>query len=557
MRRSQLFACKAVAVLFAALAQACHGCHGTPRADSAESVSQGAGSPTLRLYAISNLAGALEPCGCTKDQLGGIDHLAAFVAEDRKRAEGALVVAAGPTMFLDPKLDAARATQDKWKSEAISESLADIGLSAWTPGFNDWAGGAPLFASLAKSAEGPLVAANLDGAGATKSTLREVGGIKIGITGVSAPEYEGTRPEGVGVKDPTASFKSAAAELRAQGANILIGLASVPRGEALRLAEAVPELSVLVVGKPVDGGEANDAPPPPVLVGNVLVIGSSNHLQTVGVVDFFVHGRDFKFQDATGVANAESILSLTKRIRDLENRLAAWEHDPSVRPEDVAARRADLARLRDDKERLSNPPAPKAGSFFRYQVVEVRAKSGSDAKVADRMKSYYRRVNDHNRTAFADRKPPPLAEGQSGYAGVEVCATCHEEAKNVWDKTAHARAYATLSTQFKEFNLDCVSCHVTGYEKPGGSTVTMNASLQNVQCEECHGPGRAHAKAPKKPGLIAREPKPDMCARSCHHPPHVEGFDAAHAKQFIVGPGHGMPENAPWPAWATDGGNRL
>ena len=72
-----------------------------------------------------------------------------------------------------------------------------------------------------------------------------------------------------------------------------------------------------------------------------------------------------------------------------------------------------------------------------------------------------------------------------------------------------------------------------------------------------HGPGQAHAKSPKKPGLITREPKPDMCARSCHHPPHVEGFDATKAKQFIVGPGHGMPENAPWPAWATDGGNRL
>jgi hypothetical protein len=557
MARAHFFAWTVVALLLGALVAACHGCHGTPRADSAESVSQGGGGPTLRLYAISNLAGALEPCGCTKDQLGGIDHLAAFIGDDKKRAEGSLVVAAGPTMFIDPKLDPSRATQDKWKSEAISESLADVGLVAWTPGYNDWAGGAPLFASLEKSARGALVAANLDGAGAVKSTLREVGNVKVGITGVSGPEYEGARPEGVTVKDPAASLKAAAAELRAQGANILIGLASVPRGEALRLAEAVPDLSVLVVGKPVDGGEANDAPPPPVLVGGVLVIGTSNHLQTVGVVDFFVHGRDFKFQDATGVANAENILSIAKRIRELENRLAAWENDPSVRPEDVAARRADLARLQGEKERLSNPPAPKAGSFFRYAMVEVRARHGSDAKVAERMKSYYRRVNDHNRTAFADRKPPELAKGQSGYAGIEVCANCHEEAKAVWDKTAHSQAYATLSNQFKEFNLECVSCHVTGYEKPGGSTVTMNASLRDVQCEECHGPGRAHAKSPKKPGLIAREPKPDMCAQSCHHPPHVEGFDAAKAKQFIVGPGHGMPENAPWPAWATDGGNRL
>ena len=556
MERSHVFAWGLALAWLGALVAACNGCHGTPRADSAQTVSQGGGGPTIRLYAIANLAGALEPCGCTKDQLGGIDHLAAFVADDKKRAEGSLVIAAGPTMFLDPKLDPSRATQDKWKGEAISESLADIGLSAFTPGFNDWAAGAAVFAALAKGAGAPVVAANLEGAGATKSIVREIAGIKVGITGVSTPEYEGARPEGVTVKDAAASLKGAAAELRAQGANVLIGLASVPRGEALRLAEAVPDLAVLVVGKPVDGGEANDAPPPPVLVGKVLVIGTSNHLQTVGVVDLFVHGKSFQFQDATGVSNAESILSISKRIRDLETRLASWEKDPSVRPEDIAARRADLAKLHDEKDRLSNPPAPKAGSFFRYSLVEVRAKLGGDAKVEGRMKGYYRRVNDHNKTAFADRKPPATSPGQSRYAGIDVCETCHEEAKNVWDKTAHARAYATLSSQFKEFNLDCVSCHVTGYEKPGGSTVTVNASLRDVQCEECHGPGQAHAKAPKKPGLITREPKPDMCVSACHHPPHVEGFDPVKAKQFIVGPGHGMPENAQWPAWAVDAGTQ-
>lgn len=555
MRRSDLFASSVVAVLLGVLVAACHGCHSTPRADSAQTASSD--GPTIRLYAISNLAGALEPCGCTKDQLGGIDHLAAFVAEDRKRAQGSLVVAAGPTMFLDPKLDPSRAAQDRWKSEAISDSLADVGLAAWTPGFNDWAGGASLFSTLAKRSRAEIVAANLEGVGAAKTAVREISGIKIGIAGVSAPQYQGSRPEGVTLQDVAKSFQSAAADLRAKGAQILVGLASVPRGEALRLAEFVPDLAVLVVGKPFDGGEANDAPTPPVLVGGVLVIGTSNHLQTVGVVDLFVHGRDYKFQDATGVANAESILSLSKRIRDLEVRLASWEKDPSVRPEDVAARQADLAKLREEKERLGNPPPPKAGSFFRYSLVEVRAQMGEDAKVEERMKAYYRRVNEHNKVAFADRKPPELAKGQSGYVGVDVCENCHDAAKNVWDRTPHARAYTTLSSQFKEFNLDCVGCHVTGYEKPGGSTVTANEALRGVQCEECHGPGQAHAKAPKKPGLIAREPKPDMCATSCHHPPHVEGFDAARAKQFIIGPGHGMPENAPWPAWAGDAGNRL
>ena len=154
-----------------------------------------------------------------------------------------------------------------------------------------------------------------------KSAVREVGGLKVGLVGVTVPKQDGALPQGVNITEPLAAMKGAVAELRAQGAKLIIGLAALPRGEALRLAEAVPELAVLVVGKPVDAGDANDAPPPPVLLGGTLVIQTSNHLQTVGVVDFFVRGNDFRFQDATGVVNAEALASLDKRTRDLEKRL--------------------------------------------------------------------------------------------------------------------------------------------------------------------------------------------------------------------------------------------
>ena len=376
----------------------------------------------------------------------------------------------------------------------------------------------------------------------------------MGIAGVSAPAWEGARPEGLTLRDPAESMKAAVADLKSKGAKVTVGLAAVPRGEALRLAEMVPDLTVLVVGKPLDSGEANDAPPPPVLIGSTLVVGTSNHLQTVGVVDLFVQDGDFHFQDATGVANAEALLSLDKRIRDLEARLRAWQGDTRFAPRTSTARRADLTKLKAEKESLSNRPPPQSGSYFRYSLVEVREGMGSDPKVHERMASFLQARQRSQRTAFAGRKPPEVARGGSGYVGVELCSSCHEEARKVWDKTAHARAYATLSTQFKEFNLDCVSCHVTGYEKPGGSTVTLNESLRDVQCEECHGPGQAHAKAPKQKGLILREPKPETCVASCHHPPHVEGFDAVKAKAFITGPGHGMPDDAPWPAWALDAG---
>src|SRR5947207_123129 len=68
--------------------------------------------PTVRLYVMSTVAGALEPCGCTKDQLGGIDHAAAFIQAEAPHAPHSLVVGAGPMLFLDPKSEPSRATQD-------------------------------------------------------------------------------------------------------------------------------------------------------------------------------------------------------------------------------------------------------------------------------------------------------------------------------------------------------------------------------------------------------------------------------------------------------------
>src|SRR5882672_10682719 len=96
LRRVLLFC---VLVLFVALA-ACEGCHGTrTNTPSGDAEPQTA---TLRLYLVSDLAGALEPCGCVKDQLGGMDHFGALVTSEKQKAPASVLLSAGPTFFLDP-----------------------------------------------------------------------------------------------------------------------------------------------------------------------------------------------------------------------------------------------------------------------------------------------------------------------------------------------------------------------------------------------------------------------------------------------------------------------
>ena len=533
------------ALLAGATLAACEGCRG--RSSSAPASSP----PTVRLYLLSTVAGALEPCGCSKNQLGGFDHFGAYVRAEATHAPASLVAEAGPLFFLDPQRRGDQAAQDDAKAQAIADSLAKLGMAAFAPGANDWCDGAKGLDELRTRSSTSIVAANLAGqtAGAVPWTMKEAGGLKIALLGVSTPLRMGVPPDGVELKPPAEALHAAIADAKAKGAQVLVGLFALRRGDALRLVENAPELQVAVIGKPFDQGEANDKPADPVLLGKTLVVQPSNHLQTVSVVDLFVRDGKLDFQDAAGIAKSADRAILVARIDELRAKIRTWEQSPGIKKEDLDARKADLAKAIADLRQLETPPPPAQGSFFRVTLQEIRQDLGRDDPVYKEMLEYYDEVNEHNRKAFADRTPKPPGPDGNKYIGVQACAACHAAAKTVWDGTPHAHAYETLASQHKQFNLDCVSCHVTGYEQPGGSTVTHVSGLEAVQCEDCHGPGGKHRDNPTDKSLLVGHPKPEACVGSCHHPPHVEGFDPVAQMHRILGPGHGNPAN--WPPLAA------
>jgi hypothetical protein len=506
-------------------------------------------APSVRIALLSTVAGALEPCGCRKDMLGGVTHAAAVLETSRAEAPHQLVLGAGPLFFQDPQLDRSRGDQDRWKAEALADSFAKLGLAAWAPGANDFAAGSGVLAELVRRSHARPIAANLAAAGSAgadagatlpvaATALFDVGGYHLGVAGIGA-----RGPLGESSDANTTALAAAERKLAGAGAQIRIALIAAPRGDALRLLERVPGFAVALLGKPVEQGDANDAPPPPSLVGGTLVVETSNHLQTLGYVDLFVRGDSFDFRDGMGIESSERRESLERRMADLDQRLARWRNERPPATERIAAAERDREQLRAELaplEAQSTAPTP-VGSFFRYHSVEVREQAGSDPAVADVASAYYRRVNDHNREAFKDRLPLPAPTGTPHYVGESACASCHAGADAFWKTMQHAHAYQTLSSQFKEFNLDCVGCHVTGYDRPGGSTVTHVAGLKDVQCEACHGPGSQHVESGGDTALIRRDPDPAVC-RGCHHPPHtVDDWDVQAARRLILGPGHGAP----------------
>ncbi len=526
---------------------ACDGCRptGTTTPNEAAAATD---APTARLFLLSDVAGALEPCGCVKDQLGGMDHFGALVAESRGKAKAFAAVSAGPLFFMDEGLPPEKKGQEVAKAETIAVTLKSLGLAAFAPGRNEWAAGPETLGKLREESGAAMLAANVQGAaGAAPWVVRDLGGIKIGFVGVAAPDKAPSgekKLDGVSSTGAIEAVKEASAAARKSGAQAIVVAAAVGRGEAKRIADEVPDLLAIVVGGTVSSGEVNTHASPAERIGEVLVVQPANHLQTVAVLDLFVRDAPqngpVKFADGTGIDRIKKREELSTRTGELREKIATWENDKSIDAKDIAARKADLAKLESERDALDKAPAPAAGSFYRYAMRDIRENLGADDAVKAQMLAYYKKVNDENKAAFADKKPPAPAKGEPRYVGIEACTNCHEEPRKVWDSTKHAHAYETLTKQFKEYNLDCVSCHVTGYDKPGGSTVTHVSDLKDVQCEVCHGPGELHAAKPEKVHTLVPKPSADTCT-ACHHPPHVHTFDAKAKMAEILGPGHGKP----------------
>lgn len=97
--------------------------------------------------------------------------------------------------------------------------------------------------------------------------------------------------------------------------------------------------------------------------------------------------------------------------------------------------------------------------------------------------------------------------------GTESCRACHKDDCRRWDTSAHAHGWQTLIDKTAHMDPYCQQCHTTGYGLPGGfASLKSPASLTNIGCESCHGPGLAHSRRPATRTLYRAQ---DGCA-ACH-----------------------------------------
>jgi len=502
-----------------------------------------AGAVSGTLVFKASTAGQIVPCGCSPDQRGGLPRAAAELKKLRDASPGLAYVEAGDLLFESalPRRGPAGA-QAELKARTLARGEEMLGAAARAVGARDLALGAQFVAEtrgnvpLLDAGAAPVV-------GARAALLVQAGEVPVGVLAA-----------GLG-PDPAQTVRARAAQLRRDGARAVVLLAH-PRGgwqEARQLAQAtLGEVDLVILGHlddpATDPNRADPGPP--------ALLSVEGHGQSLLRVDL-----QLPAGAPTGVFLAQGEAGKQAELKELDDRIARLRQQARAAPEDMRPLYADKVReLEQRRAQLASvqQAAPAGSLVITPTFIPLGPDIGDEPDVRALVAAYDEQVTEMN-LRLAKQQPetcPPPQRGEPAFTGisstgkVKGCAECHESESQFWAKTGHSHAYETLVSVRKQFSLDCVRCHVTGWQQPGGvcridRTHVGGAGFQgrgkgrqDVQCEMCHGPGSEHAKDP--PGHISAEAPVSVCIR-CHEAANSPHFDDGRYRPFIVGPGHGTP----------------
>jgi len=433
------------------------------------------GGPVLRrvnLLLTGDAQGYLANCGCRANHSGGVARRATALERLLRQDPGSLVLDAG-SAFVRPEKQLELDFLTRQEQALYLSTLDMMHYRAAAIGTTELTFGLDYFKDQTRPLRVPFLASNISLSGkpiAPASIVLRSNGLRLGIIGVFEPPYgksanalfeENTRS--LTFADPVETLKRTAPDLRKR-ADLVLALGRLTPFTVRAVAATVPGVDAIL---------SSDYRAP------AMVDGNPEH----------IHPEDQNgFLDRTLVAYTNLTNYGFSSVRlglDARGRIASAEF----------------------------------GDHWLYEDTP------DEPRVRDALNRFYDRVG---RQAAAQEAVPPLFAGDPArlngiYVGAAQCAECHAAEMAQWRRTRHATAYKTLLDRHRHFQPKCVACHVVGYGTEHGYRLgAPEATLANVQCEVCHGPGGQHASQPAK-GNITKEVPAKVCLE-CHTPDHSDHF---------------------------------
>lgn len=499
--------------------------------------------PTFTLFALAEMRGQIGPCGCTSDPLGDLSRTARLVA-DARAAGPTLVVDAGSLLYSKSPIPAHLDAQEELKADLLAATYkTELGVNAIGLGPADLPKGLGKLrlprsiANLGASPDVETVPPQIFDAPAV------TGGTKVGVFGVVLPETLTGVTAALQIGDAVKAGKDSVADLKKRGAQVIVALLqAAQKKDAVKLMRDIGGIDFAIAGLGAVAPEPERVENEAQQVGEGWLIVPANRGQVVPKIEVTMRG-GAPFADAIGpVAATTKLASLDHRIAAIDADLQKFATDPKADPNFIATLKSERAGLATQRDQLRQQPlvVPKSGSYFTLSQIRINKSLACAKTVDERVTAFYHAAGEANVKAVT-AKPPAPEKGKPGYAGSATCEDCHPDAVKFWKKTRHAEAWKTLVDRGQQFDFDCIGCHITGFDKPGGANLAFNDTLRDVQCETCHGPSSIHVEkgGNEKPFATLRKPAEDLCATQCHTKEHSDTFQHDAYMRDIVGKGHG------------------
>jgi hypothetical protein len=138
----------------------------------------------------------------------------------------------------------------------------------------------------------------------------------------------------------------------------------------------------------------------------------------------------------------------------------------------------------------------------RYQRIPLDGRFKDTDAITRLFAAYQDQLKTQGLTGLALQANPHPTGRQ--FVGSETCADCHSDAYEIWEATPHSHATETLIKLplGRQYDPECLSCHVTGWEPQeyypfatGYENQEKTPHLFGNGCENCHGGGAAHVAA--------------------------------------------------------------
>jgi hypothetical protein len=440
--------------------------------------------PDAVLVFTGQTFGFLQPCGCSRPQVGGLERRAVFM--ESLRAKG-WPVAGVDLGDLYPEKSAIR-DQGQFKYVAQMNALREMGYMA---------------VGLGKTEISSDLLALLASYGYQKEQRPfTLAGNAVGVSGGKiVPREEWFNP------NPGKKGARPVVELIEVGTvgTVPVGVAGVV-GKSLALdakkANFDPTLDFLEVGPTLKAATAALANHPMKPQLNVLIYQGTS-------------------EDAAKVAkdHPQFQVILSQADTDL----------PPLMPTTAPGTKTLVVQVGHKGQHVGVLGAFKKpdGTFdFKYQLVQMGEEHitpGKDDearranKVLPVLEEYAKAVKTANLLAQYPRVPHPAqihAKGlkpavELSFVGSDACKACHAKEHEQWAKTPHGHAMEALEQKatrptLRQYDPECVRCHSVGFENQTGyQNETKTPHLKHVGCESCHGPGSGHIADPKNANLLA------------------------------------------------------